>query len=118
MTDPAAQVAVVRQRLPAPPDVIFDEWTDAARLAEWMRPRRTAPQARTLAPADGPASWRPLLRSRIPGTPDGKEAQHMSRSRDALEAVFDRRADSYVPVSFLHLPAPQTERELLCLLLL
>ena len=39
MTDPAAQVAVVRQRLPAPPDVVFDEWTDAARLAEWMCPR-------------------------------------------------------------------------------
>ena len=39
MTDPAAQVAVVHQRLPAPPDVVFDEWTDAARLAEWMCPR-------------------------------------------------------------------------------
>ncbi len=39
MTDPAAQVAVVRQRLPAPPDIVFDEWTDAARLAEWMCPR-------------------------------------------------------------------------------
>ena len=30
---------MVRQRLPAPPDVVFDEWTDAARLAEWMCPR-------------------------------------------------------------------------------
>jgi uncharacterized protein YndB with AHSA1/START domain len=39
VTGPAAQVAVVRQRLPAPPDVVFDEWTDAARLAEWMCPR-------------------------------------------------------------------------------
>ena len=39
MTDPAAQAAMVRQRLPAPPDVVFDEWTDAARLAEWMCPR-------------------------------------------------------------------------------
>ena len=39
MTGPAAQKAVVRQRLPAPPDVVFDEWTDAARLAEWMCPR-------------------------------------------------------------------------------
>lgn len=39
MTDPAAQVAVVRRRLPAPADVVFDEWTDAARLAEWMCPR-------------------------------------------------------------------------------
>ena len=39
MTDRPARVAVVRQRLPAPPDVVFDEWTDAARLAEWMCPR-------------------------------------------------------------------------------
>ena len=39
MTDPAAPAAVVRQRLPAPPDVVFDEWTDAGRLAEWMCPR-------------------------------------------------------------------------------
>lgn len=39
MTDRLARVAVVRQRLPAPPDVVFDEWTDAARLAEWMCPR-------------------------------------------------------------------------------
>ncbi len=39
MTDPAAQAAVVRHRLPAPPDIVFDEWTDAARLTEWMCPR-------------------------------------------------------------------------------
>lgn len=39
MTGPAARAAVVRQRLPAPPDVVFDEWTDAVRLAEWMCPR-------------------------------------------------------------------------------
>jgi len=30
---------VVRKRLPAPPDIVFDEWTDAGRLAEWMCPR-------------------------------------------------------------------------------
>ena len=39
MTDRRARVAVVRQRLPAPPDAVFSEWTDAARLAEWMCPR-------------------------------------------------------------------------------
>jgi len=32
-------VAVVHQRLPAPPHVVYDEWTDASRLAEWMCPR-------------------------------------------------------------------------------
>jgi uncharacterized protein YndB with AHSA1/START domain len=39
MTSPDAPVAVVRQRLPAPPDVVYDEWTDPAKLAEWMCPR-------------------------------------------------------------------------------
>jgi uncharacterized protein YndB with AHSA1/START domain len=39
VTDAAAPAAVVRQRLPAPPDIVFDEWTDARRLAEWMCPR-------------------------------------------------------------------------------
>ncbi len=38
MSDRPARVAVVRQPLPARPDVVFDEWTDAARLAEWMCP--------------------------------------------------------------------------------
>jgi uncharacterized protein YndB with AHSA1/START domain len=35
----AAHVAVVRQRLAAPPRVVYDEWTHADRLAEWMCPR-------------------------------------------------------------------------------
>jgi uncharacterized protein YndB with AHSA1/START domain len=39
VTVPAARTAVVRRRLPAPADIVFDEWTDAARLAEWMCPR-------------------------------------------------------------------------------
>lgn len=32
-------VVVVRQRLPAPPAAVYDEWTDADALAEWMCPR-------------------------------------------------------------------------------
>ncbi len=39
MTSSDAPVAVVRQRLPAPPEAVYDEWTDPARLAEWMCPR-------------------------------------------------------------------------------
>lgn len=39
MTALPPRVAVVRKRLPAPPHVVFDEWTDADRLAEWMCPR-------------------------------------------------------------------------------
>jgi uncharacterized protein YndB with AHSA1/START domain len=35
----AGHVAVVRQRLAAPPHVVFEEWTQADRLAEWMCPR-------------------------------------------------------------------------------
>jgi uncharacterized protein YndB with AHSA1/START domain len=34
-----ALVAVVRHRLPAPPDAVYDQWTDPAELAEWMCPR-------------------------------------------------------------------------------
>lgn len=34
-----ARVAVVRQRLAAPPHVVYDEWTHADRLAAWMCPR-------------------------------------------------------------------------------
>ena len=32
-------VAVVRQRMPAPPAAVYDQWTDAEALAEWMCPR-------------------------------------------------------------------------------
>jgi uncharacterized protein YndB with AHSA1/START domain len=32
-------VAVVRRLLPAPPEIVFDEWIDPAALAEWMCPR-------------------------------------------------------------------------------
>ena len=37
--DPAAPVAIVRQRLPAPPEVVYEEWTEPSRLATWMCPR-------------------------------------------------------------------------------
>ena len=39
MSDSGAPVAVVRHLLPAPPDVVYDQWTDPAELAEWMCPR-------------------------------------------------------------------------------
>ena len=34
------RVAVVRRVLPAPPDVVFDEWLDPAAMTEWMCPRQ------------------------------------------------------------------------------
>jgi uncharacterized protein YndB with AHSA1/START domain len=33
------RVAVVRRVLPAPPDVVFDEWLDPVGMTEWMCPR-------------------------------------------------------------------------------
>jgi uncharacterized protein YndB with AHSA1/START domain len=39
VTRPGETVAVVRQRLPAPPDVVYQEWTDPGKLAGWMCPR-------------------------------------------------------------------------------
>ena len=33
------RAAVVRRLLPAPPDVVYDEWFDPAALADWMCPR-------------------------------------------------------------------------------
>ena len=39
VTGPEPRVAVVSQRLPAPPEAVYDEWTDAAKRAEWMCPR-------------------------------------------------------------------------------
>lgn len=38
MTEPAPAV-VVRRLLPAPPEVVYGEWLDAAALADWMCPR-------------------------------------------------------------------------------
>jgi uncharacterized protein YndB with AHSA1/START domain len=39
VTGPETPTAVVRQRLPAPPEVVYEEWTDPAKLAGWMCPR-------------------------------------------------------------------------------
>jgi uncharacterized protein YndB with AHSA1/START domain len=34
-----ARIAVVRRVLPAPPDVVFDEWLDPVGMTEWMCPQ-------------------------------------------------------------------------------
>jgi uncharacterized protein YndB with AHSA1/START domain len=39
MTGLRAPAAIIRRRLPAPPDVVYHEWTDPGKLAEWMCPR-------------------------------------------------------------------------------
>ena len=47
MTDPATgpgvQAAAVRRVLPAVPDVVYGEWTEAAALSDWMCPRPARP---------------------------------------------------------------------------
>ena len=50
-TDPAT--AVVRRVLPAPPEVVYDEWLDADGLAEWMCPRPARPTKIELEPRVG-----------------------------------------------------------------
>jgi uncharacterized protein YndB with AHSA1/START domain len=39
VTETSETTALVRRLLPAPPDVIYDEWLDPAALADWMCPR-------------------------------------------------------------------------------
>ncbi len=39
MTSADSVAAVVRRIIPAPPDVVFDQWLDAESLREWMCPR-------------------------------------------------------------------------------
>ena len=45
--------AVVQRVLPAPPDVVYDEWLDAEGLAEWMCPRPARPTKIELDPQVG-----------------------------------------------------------------
>jgi uncharacterized protein YndB with AHSA1/START domain len=45
--------AFVRRVLPAPPDVVFDEWLDAEGMAEWMCPRPALATAIVLEPRVG-----------------------------------------------------------------
>ncbi len=39
MTEIPETTALVRRLLPAPPEVVYDEWLDPAALADWMCPR-------------------------------------------------------------------------------
>jgi len=39
VTEPTGTSALVRRLLPAPPDVVYDEWLDPGALADWMCPR-------------------------------------------------------------------------------
>ena len=45
--------AVVQRVLPAPPDAVYDEWLDAAGMAEWMCPRPARPTKIELEPRVG-----------------------------------------------------------------
>jgi uncharacterized protein YndB with AHSA1/START domain len=49
-TDP---VVTVRRVLPAPPDVVYDEWLDPVGMAEWMCPRPARAVKISLEPSVG-----------------------------------------------------------------
>jgi len=49
------RVAVVQRVLPAPPDVVFDEWLDPAGMTEWMCPRPARAVKIMLEPSVGGA---------------------------------------------------------------
>jgi uncharacterized protein YndB with AHSA1/START domain len=51
--DPGPATAVVQRVLPAPPEVVYDEWLDAEGLAEWMCPRPARPTKIELDPRVG-----------------------------------------------------------------
>ena len=48
-----ARVAVVRRVLPAPPDVVFDEWLYPVGMTEWMCPRPARAVKIALEPSVG-----------------------------------------------------------------
>jgi len=50
MTGP---VVVVARVLPAPPDVVYDEWLDADGMSEWMCPRPAVPTRIEIDPRVG-----------------------------------------------------------------
>jgi uncharacterized protein YndB with AHSA1/START domain len=50
-----ARVAVVRRVLPAPPDVVFDEWLEPVGMTEWMCPRPARAVKISLEPSVGGA---------------------------------------------------------------
>jgi uncharacterized protein YndB with AHSA1/START domain len=48
-----SRVAVVRRVLPAPPNVVFDEWLDPVGMTEWMCPRPARAVKIALEPSVG-----------------------------------------------------------------
>jgi uncharacterized protein YndB with AHSA1/START domain len=53
MSQQSPIVAVVERLLPAPPDVVYDEWLDAEGMTEWMCPRPVRPTKVGLDPRVG-----------------------------------------------------------------
>lgn len=53
MSEEAPAAAVVRRLLPAPPDVVYDEWLDPEGMTEWMCPAPARPTDISLDPRVG-----------------------------------------------------------------
>jgi len=46
-------IAVIERMMPAPPDLVYDEWLDAEHMTEWMCPRPARPTRVVLDPRTG-----------------------------------------------------------------
>jgi uncharacterized protein YndB with AHSA1/START domain len=53
VTEPRPSAAVVQRVLPAPPDVVYDEWLDPDAMTEWMCPRPSRATRIELDPTAG-----------------------------------------------------------------
>ena len=49
----ADRVVIIRRVLPAPPDIVYDEWLDPVGMIEWMCPRPARPVKISLEPSVG-----------------------------------------------------------------
>ena len=49
----AGRVVIVRRVLPAPPDIVYDEWLDPVGMIEWMCPRPARAVKISLEPSVG-----------------------------------------------------------------
>lgn len=53
MSEPKPTAVVVQRLIPAPPEVVYQEWIDPEALADWMCPRPTRATKIELEPTVG-----------------------------------------------------------------
>ncbi|HZA10658.1 SRPBCC family protein [Mycobacterium sp.] len=99
-----APVARVRRIMPAPPDVVFDQWLDPESLTEWMCPRPVRCVAVTLDARVGGELRFDIDDSGTPVQMTGRfleiERPHRLRFTWRLSTWPDPTVDSVVAVAF------------------